>query len=552
MQDQILAAVQYGGYISIVKFVLFVAIFFLWFWLVTWIHNDSEHIDINQQLWTLVVFAAGGAALLIWLLIPLFIVGMALCLIAVAGSSLAYISSRNTKVMEPERILTQDHIKSLLGGKGEKLDAKKGITFVTANNNDVPLPEPRTPDFFGYKTAHELFIDAIWKRASDIAFLPTQQEYRVSYQIDGAAIQQPSIPRDKLEYFSRFLKNVSDLDPNEKRKPQKGAFKIHQGRDSLDWEVTCAGSTAGEQILIKRLMHTGLTRLSEIGLLPDQFDQLSQYSQCKQGLFLVTGTPKSGATTTFYSLLRNHDAFINSINTLERNISLEVPNVIQESYSLSDTGTTTFFNKLQTLFRMGPDIVGVAGCQDTETARLICEAANNGTIVYLTLAANSVIDAAEKWIKLVGDKKMAVQSLLGISNQRLLRTLCEECKQPYTPNKELLKKFGIPTEKAKILYRAGKVIYNKHGKESICNACQGTGFIGRTGVFEILSINDQLRNALAKVESSAEIRSLFRGAKMLYLQEQALRKIITGSSSVNEMVRILSKTQSQSKRKQTN
>ena len=176
MQDIIIAAVQYGGYISIVKFVLFVAIFFLWFYLVTWIYKDSENIDINQQLWTLIIFAAGGAALLIWLLIPVFIVGMTMCLIAVAGASLAYVSNRNTKVMEPERILTTDHIKSLLGSKGDKLDAKKGITFVTANNNDVPLPEPRTPDFFGYKTAHELFIDAIWRRASDIAFLPTQQE----------------------------------------------------------------------------------------------------------------------------------------------------------------------------------------------------------------------------------------------------------------------------------------------------------------------------------------------------------------------------------------
>ena len=116
MQDQILAAIQYGGYISIVKLVLFVAIFFLWFYLVTWVYNDSENIDINQQLWTLIVLATGGASLLIWLLIPVFIVGMVLCLIAVAGSSFAYVSSRNSKVMEPERILTPDHIKSLLGG----------------------------------------------------------------------------------------------------------------------------------------------------------------------------------------------------------------------------------------------------------------------------------------------------------------------------------------------------------------------------------------------------------------------------------------------------
>ena len=129
---------------------------------------------------------------------------------------------------------------------------------------------------------------------------------------------------------------------------------------------------------------------------------------------------------------------------------------------------------------------------------------------------------------------------MGISNQRLVRMLCDECKQAYEPNKEILHKFNIPAEKAKVLYRAGKVLYDKHGKPSTCENCQGTGFIGRTGIFETIIINDELRKTIKQSKSLSEIATQFRRAKMLYLQEQALKKIVAGTTSINEMVRVLS------------
>jgi len=143
---------------------------------------------------------------------------------------------------------------------------------------------------------------------------------------------------------------------------------------------------------------------------------------------------------------------------------------------------------------------------------------------------------------LVGEKKLAFESLIGISNQRLLRKLCPECKQAYAPKKELLRKFGLPAEKAKVLYRPGKVQYNKRGKPFTCEHCQGAGFVGRTGVFEMITIDEPLREAMKKSESLSDISSMFRGAKMLYLQEQALKKVIEGTTSINEMVRVFTKS----------
>ena len=198
---------------------------------------------------------------------------------------------------------------------------------------------------------------------------------------------------------------------------------------------------------------------------------------------------------------------------------------------------------------MEPDVVGVADCTDGETAQIACAAAKDGKIVYVTLEADNVIRAIRKWIKLVGDRNLATETLLGISNQRLLRKLCEECKQAYEPNKELLRKFNVPAEKAKVLYRAGKVQYNKRGRPSTCENCQGTGFVGRMGVFEIIIINDELKNVIRRSKSLAEISTQFRRAKMLYLQEQALRRVVAGTTAINEMVRVLSTSKKQKTKK---
>ncbi len=542
MPETIIAAVEYSGYISIVKLIVFLALFFPLPPLLAWVFNDAEALEEKGNLWTGVILAAAAAAILIWLLVPVFLIGLAFYIIAVGTASIAYIKNRNAKVLASDRILTAGHVRSLFKSDFKKVSSDKKFIFITANKNEVPLPEPRTPDFFGYKTAYDLFGDITWRRASNIIFAPTAQDYSVIYYIDGVASKQPSVPKEQMEYLIRFIKNLSDLEINEKRKPQKGMFKIREDKNDTDWEVLTAGSTTGEQLQIRQKMEQHLIKLQDIGLPADHLAKLTNFRNVKQGIFIISGPKKSGVTTTLYALLRNHDAFLNNINTLEIEISAQLPNITQQTFKLSDTGTTTYAKKLQTMIRMGPDIVGVASCQDSETAKLCCSAAKDNKLIYLAIEADSVLEALGKWIKLAGDKKTAIETLLGISNQRLVRNLCEDCKQAYMPDKELLRKFNIPTEKAKPFYRAGKVQYDKHGKPSTCETCQGTGFLGRTGIFEIILIDGNLKKEIIPLGSLSEIGRQFRHAKMRYLQEQSLRKVIKGKTSINEMVRIFSKT----------
>lgn len=545
MPDLLLASIEYGGYISPFKFVVFIILFFPWLLLICWVHDDAKAVGTREQFWTAVVLATGAAAAIIWMLIPIFTIGMLFYLIAVGATSISYVMHRNTKVPDFERVLTVEHIKGLFSDEAKKLDAGREFIFITANNNEVPLPESKTPEFYGYKAAFNILTDATWRRASDIVFSPAPENYNVTYYVDGAALQQPSIAKDQMEYLARFIKNLADLDPDQRRKPQKGRFRVFQNEQNVQWEVVTAGSTAGEQVRIKPILHQTITRLTEIGLTPDQFDRLNRLSGAKQGLFIVGGPKKTGVTTTFYALLRNHDAFVNSINTLERQLTSELPNIGQNVFALSDTGTTTYAKKLLSIVRMGPDIVGVAGCQDAETAQVACSAAKDNKIVYVAMEADSVVHALGKWLKWVGDKNLAIAALTGACNQRLIRKLCDECKQAYEPNKEILRKFNLPAEKVKVLYREGKVQYDKRGKPSTCKNCQGTGFVGRTAVFEVITMNAELKKAIIQAKSLAEVSTHLRRAKMLSLQEQTLKKVIAGTTSINEMVRVFSTAKKQ-------
>ncbi len=538
MLDSLLMVVEYGGYVSILKLVIFLALYFPWILLIHWAHKDAKAVGTNVPLWLGVLLAAGGVTILLWWLIPVFIVGALAYALGVGGTALAYVKHRNTRVLDFDKVLTVDHIKSLFA-KSEKLEAMENFMFITANNNEVPPPEPRTPMFFGYRTAYDVLTDAMWRRASTIAFSPKGETYEVSYYIDGAATRQTPLQREQMEFLTHFLKEVSGLDVKEKRKPQKGKFRSRQNKQNTDWEVTTAGSTAGEQVRLKRITKESALRLADLGLTPDQFEQLDGFRQIKEGLFLITGPAKSGVTTTMYALVRNHDAFLNNINTIEKQPSSQLLNITQNVHTLTDTGTTTYARRLQAMVRMGPDVIGIGECEDAETAKVASAAAKDGKTVYIVLEAPSVLQALGKWLKLVEDRKLVAETLLGISNQRLLRKLCEECKQGYAPNKELLKKFNLPAEKAKVMFRPGKEVFDKRGKPSTCEHCQGTGFVGRTGVFEMIILNEELRKAVKHVKQLPELGMQFRKAKMLYLQEQALRKVIAGTTAVNEMLRVL-------------
>jgi len=549
MPNLLSAAVEYGGYISLIKLIGIAAMFFIWMPLVNWIHTDAQEVRTNVRSWTGGITATGAGALIIWLLLPFYFIGLLLCLIAVGATALAYVIHRNSRVSDFEKILTVDHIKNLFVDEDKKIAAaSKGLSFITANNNKAPMPAPKTPESFGFKTACEIFEDAIWRRASDVIFQPAKQGYAVIYRIDGLAVKQQSRSREEIEYFTNYIKQLADLDMTEKRKPQTGIFKVVKDSRNIDWKVTTAGSTMGEQVKFQKREEYSLMKIDDLGLNPDQVDSIKAIREIGSGLFIISGPKKSGVTSTMYAMLRNHDPFLNNINTLEKQTSGELDNITQHTFTLSDSSTITYAKKLQTILRMGPDIMGIADCEDAQSASLACAAAKDGKIVYVIIEAASAMQALAKWIKLVSDKELAAKTLAGISNQRIARMLCKECRQAYHPNENLLKKFNIPSDKIKAFYRPGEIEYDKHGKPLLCENCQGTGFFGRTGVFETFTTNEKSREAVKQAKTLQEIANAFRRGGMLYMQEQSIKKVAAGITSINEIIREFSSGQNTQKK----
>ncbi len=535
------AAVSYGGYVSIIKLVVYVAMFFVWMPLVNWIHGDAQSVRTKVKFWTLAIVLSGGISLIVWLLAPFFLIGLLIYIIAIGATLIVYSIHRNSMVADFEKIGTISSIKNIFVNEDKKLmKLSRGMRFVTANGNEVPIPRPKSPESFGFGILCEIFEDAIWRRASDIIFQPQHQEYSVIYKVDGVILKQPVRMREEIEYLIYYVKQLADLDVKEKRKPQKGPFSIIIESGKMAWEVMAAGSTAGEQLIIRKCEQYSAMKLDDLGLNPIQLTALKGIRNVVSGVTIISGPPKSGVTTTFYAMIRNHDPFMNGINMLEKKPAAVLDNITQHTYTLSDSDSKTYSETLRTILRMGPDIVGVADCEEPELAQLSAKAAMDSKIMHVTMNANGVVQAVGKWIKLVGDRNLAADTLTAVINQRIIRKLCDDCKQAYKPNPDLLRKFNIPSEKIKVFYRNGEIEYDKHGKPILCEKCQGTGYYGRTAIFEYVMLDDKQRAAIKQAKSLQEISGSFRRAGMLYIQEESIKKVATGITAINEVIRELS------------
>lgn len=541
MPDILAAEIAYGPYISIFKLIIYIAMLFVWMLLTNWINTDAQSVRTRASFWTNIITIVGGAGLVIWLFAPLFVIGLILYVVAVGTAAIVYVMHRNSLVPDFEKVLTADHIKSLFVNEEKKMArTSKGISLVTANGNDVPIPKPKDPESIGFGLVCEIFEDAVWKRADEILFQPVGDECKITYRIDGASSSQEPKSREDMEHFMHYMKQLTDLDVKEKRKPQKGGFTLRKGEKDFKWEIRTAGSTVGEQALAKRMGTFNIMRTSEIGMTSEQIKNLEKVCELKKGLFIISGPKKTGVTTTLYAILKNHDPFMNDINTVEKRPAGEVENITQHLYSMSDTGTTTYDIKLRSISRMGPNIMGVGDCEDSKTGIECMRAIQDDKLLYVTIEAASSVTALGRWLKYVPNKDDVLDNLVGICNQRMVRKLCEECKQGYQPNPQLLKKFNLSPEKAKVLFREAEIEYDKHGRPLLCEKCQGTGFYGRTGIFEVIILNDELRQAVKKAKSLQEIGSLFRHSGMVYLQEKAMEKVTDGTTSINEVIRELS------------
>jgi len=541
MIDHIIAqTVSLGNYIAIWKIIIFLVLFGVWAWVGQWLDKDAPITRTNRTFWNNVYLGLGAVSVLLWVMLPApFIVGMLLFMAVWLTVTVAYVVQRNARVAPNERILTPDHIKQVFSRQGKK-EIEYRLALISANKNVLPVPDRQETEYDGYVGAEELLYDMYWRRVSLADMQPVGENFQMRYVIDGVTGNAGERPRAEVEPTISYLKAVADLEVKELRRPQNGQFSIQIDNKVIDFRICTSGSTRGEQMRIELLQESQEMAIDILGFNTGQLEPLQELIAKPEGIILVCGSRGSGVSTTLYSIIRSHDAFIQNINTLERKTLTDLDNITQNVIEKQATGEAINGGRqLQSVLRSDPDTIMVGFCDDPEMARLGTKAARDGKKLYYAMEVPSTFHGLQQWLTMVQNNKRVIETLHAITCQKLLRRLCTECREAYTPDPVLLKRLNLPVEKIKRFFRPPvEPEYDKRGNPIICPNCQGTGYVGRTAVFELLILTDGLKELIVENAPVNAIRTQCRKDKMLYLQEQAIRKVIEGITSIQEVLRV--------------
>lgn len=378
------------------------------------------------------------------------------------------------------------------------------------------------------KLVYQIILEAFNRRASDIHLEPLEKRFRVRYRIDGVLVEMDNPPkRLQLAMISR-LKIMSNISIAEKRIPQDGRIQVTVGSKSIDLRVSSLPTAHGESIVMRILDKDGLQLgLPELGFLSDDQATMERIITLPDGLFLVTGPTGSGKTTTLYSCLHFINKPDRKLITVEDPVEYQLSGVNQVPVR-HEVGMT-FANALRSMLRQAPNIIMVGEIRDLETAEIAINASLTGHMVFSTLHTNDAPGAVTRMID-IGVKPFLVStSLRAIMAQRLVRKICKKCKHPYTPDPRELRSLNITAQQASTASFA---------KGAGCENCNGSGYRGRAGIFEIFVSNDELQRMIYENAGTSRLRDKARALGMRTMREDGLRKVLTGMTTIEEVVSI--------------
>ena len=377
------------------------------------------------------------------------------------------------------------------------------------------------------KLVNLIIMQAIRDRASDIHIEPAGDTLRIRFRIDGVLHEVMNLPPRLHPAVVSRLKIMANLDIAEKRIPQDGRMEMKVTSREVDLRVAILPTIFGEKVALRVLdKSSALLSLEELGMSSATLNQFVSLIANPYGIILVTGPTGSGKTTTLY-------AAINKINTVEKNIiTIEDPveyklkNINQ--IQVNPRAGITYANALRSVLRQDPDIIMVGEIRDRDTADIAIHAALTGHLVFSTLHTNDSSGALARLLDMGVEPFLIASPLIGVLAQRLVRFNCSRCKESYEPAAEILQSVGMASFPGKITFSRGKG----------CGECKGTGYRGRTGIFELLSMNNQLREQVVNRVPQDTIRRAAISAGMMVLRENGLLKVQQGVTTVEEVLRV--------------
>ncbi|MCA9269433.1 MAG: Flp pilus assembly complex ATPase component TadA, partial [Planctomycetales bacterium] len=512
--------------------------------------RDCSSSRMPTQIWIPAVFFPYlvGLGLVFGLSLPY--IGLPLAVLTLAGPTGAYIFLRNQKVGVDDRVLTPKHLRHLLSRKagklGVKVDAEKKFDYQqgapveliamggdTDRDNQVNLIKSRQSPAF--VVAKNLLADAIDARGEKILLDYSQQGVAVKHQVDGVWQAAEPMDRETGDPMLAVLKTISNLNAAERRARQDGQFGAEYNKAKYACQITSQGVQTGERVVLQLTnKKVQIESLEAAGMRPKMLEQLKEALAGPGGFVLLSAMPTGGLTTSLTLTLKACDRYMRDFFIVEQQGQQEpeVENVMPVLFDKGQTAMTV----LPSLLRKDPAFVVVPDISDLQTVGLLCKQSVEASVIVGTMRAKEAVEALLRVLAAKVPAKEFAPVAKAVLNVRLVRKLCESCKQPYAPSADMLKKLGIPPGKVQAFYRPPPP---PEDPKEICKVCRGVGYHGRTGIYELLLVSDKLREALIKQPQLETLRKVARAGGHNGVQEEGILMVARGVTSLQELQRVL-------------
>ena len=444
--------------------------------------------------------------------------------LAVTVGTPTAITEMLTKSESSQRVLDEATESFQLQLLREDEDGEESLTVERLTSDISPV----------IKLVDSMIYTAIQRRASDIHVETQDDAVHVKYRIDGV-LQSAMRPIDK-QFHSAVLSRIkvmAELDIAEKRVPQDGRFKLRMPGKTIDFRVSIMPSVNGEDAVIRILDKESISEqfhelsLNILGFPEEELHRFRRYISEPYGMVLVTGPTGSGKTTTLYGALSEIKSSEDKIITIEDPVEYQLQGITQ--IPINERKGLTFARGLRSILRHDPDKIMVGEIRDPETAQIAIQSALTGHLVFTTVHANNVVDVLGRFLNMGVEAYQFVSALNCVLAQRLVRTVCEDCKRPITLSSDELKESAITEDRIE-----GHLIYEGAG----CMECGGTGYKGRTAICELLDLTDDIREMILDRRPTSEIKKAAGQSGMRFLRESAIQQVLWGRTTLREINKV--------------
>lgn len=417
----------------------------------------------------------------------------------------------------------QDSVADILKELGSDGDLAKEAAEANATG-DATAVANETPIV---RFVNLVLFQAVQDRASDIHFEPFEDEFKIRYRVDGALYEMSPPPKHlALPVVSR-IKVMSNLDISERRLPQDGRISMNLGNKQIDLRVSCLPTQFGESVVLRVLDRSAVNLdLANIGLPKNIFDYINEAILQPNGIFVVTGPTGSGKTTTLYSALRKINTIDSKLLTVEDPVEYDIEGIMQ--VAVNEGLGMTFGKALRAFLRQDPDVIMLGEMRDLETSQIAIQASLTGHLVLSTLHTNDAPGAVTRLVDMGVEPFLISSTLMAVLAQRLVRTVCKNCRTPFEPTESQLSLLNLSPHDV-----GEKNFYYGRG----CSTCHDSGYKGRKGIFELLQISEAIRHLINERAPTVVLRQKAVELGMTTLREDGLRSIFDGDTTIEEIIK---------------